>query len=136
MSRKIFSIIFIGIIYISIGNITNAQVSGYTGYWKMKSERSNTFTLDLYCQGDSLLGKHCSIFQNGLKMDCSYNDEITINSSTIGDSSITVTVRSTFSREKGKATITLVDTDTLVWDLTSKPVGEHYIPVQAVLIKQ
>ncbi len=108
----------------------NAQ-NDFTGNW---NSSSSDFTLSIKQIKNKITGSHCSILQNGNRIDCA-TDERTIRGTIHGDS-ILVVFKSTYSMKSGTAVIKRINDAQIKWEITKKPVGEFYIPTTAILKKE
>ncbi|MDO9260890.1 MAG: hypothetical protein Q7U08_02995 [Flavobacteriaceae bacterium] len=112
-----------------------------TGSWLWKSSNGkDTFELNLTPisrTSTSIEGSHCSVFQQGLKIDCVENlEEISINLTMVSTNIYQGTIKSNYCYKNG--TIKLIydsNTDVIQMELIDKPNGEFYIPNTAVFVR-
>lgn len=110
----------------------NAQ-QDFTGVWSLSTEISE-FSISINQVNNVITGNHCSISNNGEKIDCAEATETTLVGLVVGDS-ITLTFDSSFSLEKGTANIKKINSSTIEWKIITKPKGDFYIPMCAILTK-
>jgi hypothetical protein len=123
---------YICLIFISIFTcITCFSQTKFTGVWNWHTPGAS-FTLQLTQKQDSVIGYHCSVMQNGNRIDCSFEEEITIRGKLHGDSAV-ISFKSTYSRLFGDATIFKIASDTIKWKITKPPHGLYFIPRLAIM---
>jgi hypothetical protein len=127
----------LGMMLIMLFTRFSVQTTDVNGIWEC-STNSSQFTLYLNQSGSTLSGSHCSVFQNGQKIDCRLdNADLSIQPTDVGTNNlITVNFKSYFKNLSGKATIKKISDTEIEWTITEKPAGEYYIPNSATLTKQ
>lgn len=113
---------------IKISTESQSDLTG-TWYWENSSNGSNT-ELYLTQNGNSVIGKHCSSFFDGSKIDCA--DEGDTSSISLIMTSPNVfegTVKSTFSNVEIPVKITLnTENSTIFFQQLFQPTKEYYLP--------
>ncbi|HUS00806.1 MAG TPA: hypothetical protein VMY77_03725 [Chitinophagaceae bacterium] len=127
----------LGMIVIILFTGFSFQTTEFNGIWECSSTASQ-FTLYLSQNGTTLSGSHCSVFQNGEKIDCRIDPtDLSIQATDVGTSNtVTVNFKSYFKNLSGKATLKKISETQIEWTITEKPQGEYYIPNTATLTKQ
>lgn len=108
----------------------NEVMASLTGKWS----NNNHFTLELTQSGSSLSGSHCH--STGTRHDCADYDETTISGSGTPNKSFNVRFYSTYAGAYGYARITVIDANTIRWEITTSPQGECYLPQSTILKRQ
>lgn len=104
-----------------------------TGKWSWVSEdKSNTFELDLYEEDGIIEGRHCSVFYDGLKIDCVEKDEASsIQLTQFATGVFEGIIISGFSQNRGKIRLSFNESDnTISFKLLKEPENEYYIPTE------
>ena len=115
--------------------ITNAySQQSFNGSWKWSNSNSE-FSITINQQSNTITGSHCSILQNGLKVDCADSNETTLNGTIQGDS-LVVNFKSAFSMTVGIAVIKKLNDTSIQWEIVQKPNREFYIPSLVIMTKQ
>ena len=113
-----------------------AQTSNLNGTWHVATA-TTSFNLFLTQIGKTLSGSHCSVQQNGGKIDCGLDEtDISIAGTVKNPALMTVTFTSFFAGMKGTATIKKIDAKTIEWKIVKEPQGEFHIPLKAILTKE
>ena len=81
----------------------------------------------------NVFGHHLIAAQGGNKIDTLDTTTIT---GTLQGNVATVQFQSSFASDLGTAQITYVDTNTIHWQITTPPNGEHYLPAEATLARK
>jgi hypothetical protein len=107
----------------------------FTGSWSYTTQ-SSQFHLHLTQNGNSIVGYHCSIMDNGNRIDCSddYTD-LSIKGVVIEPNTISVSFRSYYSLSSGRATIRKITDTNIQWKIDVKSNEVYYIPDSAILVK-
>jgi hypothetical protein len=133
--KNLYSI-FLGIaLIVFLSALVPFQVANLQGSWKSTTDNSE-FILYLDQPSNNLTGSHCSVQQNGNRIDCRLDDtDLSISGRVNDATTVTVTFKSFSGGATGKATIKKVTPTTIEWTIIKKPQGEFYIPMNAVLTK-
>jgi hypothetical protein len=99
------------------------------GHWE---DTSANFQLDLTQDWKVIGGHHVAVAQSGGKID-SLEDSIHGMVNTTGAN---VTFQSSYTNQPGAATITVIDANTIRWQITQAPDGEFYLPSDATLTRK
>ncbi len=126
--------LFITVIICSSSFTKVAGQQNFNGTWNWSSTTAN-FTLVISQVNNIVTGNHCSVSDNGERIDCAESTESSING-TVQGNYLTVTFTSSFSMEKGIAIIRWIDNSSIEWEITQKPKGEYFIPNKVILTKQ
>jgi hypothetical protein len=109
--------------------------SDLSGTWSISSTTCE-FNIKLYQNGNSLYGTHCSVMENGNRIDCVDDDDYSITGTITDPNQVSINFHSYSSETDGEATIKRLTDTTLEWKITKKPTGEFYIPDSIVLNKE
>lgn len=124
-----FALIFLSFTFIRSG-------TDFTGTWEVETENL-TFTLYLKQINNKITGNHCSIMKKGDKIDCVLDvSDQSIFGNIENQSYVIVRFESQFCSKSGTAKITRLDTNTIDWQIISRPNGEYHIPDHIVLKKE
>ena len=105
--------------------------AGFSGTWECDKVIWQ-FRLNLSAEGNSLTGKHYSSREYGNRIDSS-GDIISIQGVVSGNTAL-VSWKSGYNYAEGKATITIIDDNTIRWKRTEVTVPQaHYIPEDVTL---
>ncbi len=111
------------------------EAADFQGDWVAGEDTELSFSLDLRVDGEKLSGYHCGTTENAARIDCGIEgDDMTIAGS-VAENRAEVQFTSAYSGEAGRARLTLRADDTLLWEITSFPDGEYYLPEKAVLTR-
>lgn len=108
----------------------------FLGKWVWeKSSRDSIFSIEIFQQGDSLLGTYCGSIEQGAKMDCGINrEDIAFGFVIKNEPSAIFGFESYTENDKGKASLTLTK-GKLLWHIIDAPKTKHYAWKDAVLVK-
>ena len=107
----------------------------FSGNWEVETEKS-TFTLYLKQVNNKITGNHCSIMRKGDKIDCVLDKtDVSIFGKIENQTYFIVRFESQFCSKSGIAKITKLNSNTIDWQIISRPKGEYYIPDHIVLKK-
>lgn len=109
----------------------SGTAKGFGGFWTWSNERDG-LELSLTQSGSRVSGHHEAWTQYGDKVDIVDEDEVSSINGTVASGVATVVFRSGVSGKEGHATLRQ-SAGTLVWEVTSMPEGECYIPKKATL---
>ena len=127
------ALVLLLILYTSNACTNRPATVDLSGTWS-SSTATSEFTLTLVQKTDTISGTHCSVMQNGNRIDCADDDELSIKGTRdIGSDRATVNFKSFSSGTVGKATIKLLSDTTMEWKIIEKPADDFYIPAYAVL---
>jgi hypothetical protein len=101
-----------------------------SGHWE---DAKTGLSLDLSQTWKNVTGHHLIVAQGGNKIDTLDTTTIT---GTVQGQVATVQFQSSFASEPGAAQITLTDTNTIQWKITTPPGGEYYLPAEATLTRK
>ncbi len=99
------------------------------GHWE---DTQDNFQLDLTQQWKVIGGRHVVVAQNGGKID-SIEDSIR---GMVDATGATITFQSSYTDQPGTARITVIDANTIHWQITQAPEGEFYLPDEATLVRK
>lgn len=99
------------------------------GHWE---DTQDNFQLDLTQQWKVIGGRHVVVAQNGSKID-SIEDSI---QGMVDATGATITFQSSYTDQPGTARITVIDANTIRWQITQAPEGEFYLPDEATLVRK
>lgn len=127
------------IVFILVCFITSSAFA-QIGKWKWASaDGRETFELHLYQHEfkGAMQGSHCAVIDNGTMVDCATEEDkdyLSINLMEIGQNAYKGNIRSYHSFKKGEVQITYDPImETLHFQLSVEPGGEHFIPKQIVM---
>ncbi len=120
------------ILIISISNAYSQDISGIYR-WDLDSG-SRTFTIYLEANNPipnilptSFKGEHCGVFENGRRMDCSY-EEYSIFLDRVSENVFKGTILSAYSLAISEIKVTYFpDSRTIRWELTKEGKGKNYL---------
>ncbi len=124
---------FIILLFVSLIDMNLYCQQNFTGSWTSSNSTSD-FTLTLNQSNNYISGCHCSIFNNGSKMDCSDDNTITLTGNIVNNN-ITANFISCYSNKSGTASIKPLNSNCIEWEITQEPNGEYYIPQKIKLFK-
>lgn len=107
--------------------------SNILGSWRWVSENgNNNFEVDISESEGLFKGSHCSVFQNGRRIDCSDGFSIQLREST--KNSFEGTIKSGYSNTTGKVKMVYSEEqNTLHFYLLEDPPGIFFIPKDVIL---
>lgn len=114
-------------------NSTNNPFSG-SWSWEKNSDISS-FNMILFVSGNKINGRHCIIAQKGKKIDCSDENEYSIEG-TISNGIASINYKSSYSSTKGTAEIKVLPNGNLEWKIIGKASGQTFFPNEAILVKK
>jgi hypothetical protein len=83
----------------------------------------------------SFKGEHCGVFDDGQRMDCSY-EEFSINLNKVSQNVFTGTILSAYARTIHDIKVTyLPATDQIHWEVTLQRSGQIYFPLNVIMDK-
>jgi hypothetical protein len=135
MNLKLFIWLLVVIVLIGCGiyfytGFTKSSSTNFSGSW-MSHSTGLDFGLTLRQEGSEIFGKYCSSKHDGTRTDCDPNTE-TIKGVT-NSNSATVNFIDSYGGGKGVATLIFQSDGTLTWSMITKPEGESYLPLSAIL---
>lgn len=134
LKKRFAATIFI--ITILVAYTPKRDVPNFSGKWHAETS-SMSFDLSIYQKENVLSGSHCSVMNNGDKIDCVITESDLSLSGIVGDSlTLLVTFKSQASLKTGTAKISKLDDTTIRWRIINKPNGVFYIPEEITLKKE
>lgn len=133
------SIFFIFILFTSVCAYSQ-NISGIYR-WDLDSGR-RTFTVYLEAEDSianvaptSFKGEHCGVFEDGQRMDCSY-EEYSITLNKVAENIFTGTILSAYSRTIHDIKVTFLPANQQIrWEVTNHRGGTTYFPLDVVMNK-
>jgi hypothetical protein len=81
----------------------------------------------------SFQGEHCGVFEDGRRMDCSY-EEYSIALNKVSENVFTGTILSAYSRTLSEIKVTYFpDTKKIRWQVTKQGEGQTYLPKDVIM---
>lgn len=115
------------------------NIVDFLGDWEMENNskgNNDTFSINLSkSTSGKLYGYYCAVARNGNKIDCTSDREININEIKKESNQYLVSFKSFFGATNGEAKI-ILSNGRLHWQVTKKPIGEFYCPLDAYLTKK
>lgn len=134
LKTRFAAMIFIMIILVAFAS--NEVIPNFSGKWHAEAS-SISFDLSIYQKGNSLSGFHCSVMNNGDKIDCVFDETDLSLSGIVGDSlTVLVTFKSQASLKTGTAKISKLNDTTIRWRIIRKPNGLFHIPEEITLKRE
>jgi hypothetical protein len=136
MKKRTIAALAIIAILLSAFRDNAGKMPGFAGKWHAET-RTSSFDLTLSQDGSSVYGSHCSVQQNGAKIDCvSDDDDLSITGKVNDATTAVVTFTSQMTQQKGSATIRRINDKTIEWKITADPQGEFQVPRQTILTRK
>lgn len=134
LKKRFAATIFITTILVAF--TPKRSVLNFSGKWHAETS-SMSFDLSIYQKENVLSGPHCSVMNNGDKIDCVVTENDLSLSGIVGDSlTVLVTFKSQASLKTGTAKISKLDDNTILWRIINKPNGVFHIPEEITLKKE
>ncbi|MFC6269747.1 hypothetical protein [Frigoriflavimonas asaccharolytica] len=116
------------------------NLDDFIGEWTLantsNSVNDHTFSINFSKNKKQFLeGYYCAVAKHGNKIDCATDKEINIKEIKKDNDGIIISFMSFFGAENGEAKLTLSE-GKLHWQVTKKPIGEFYCPLDAFLVKK
>ena len=123
----------------SINQDNQNSINDFLGDWEMESKskiNDDTFSINIIKSTDGKLkGYYCAVARNGNKIDCTPDKEVNITEIKKESNHYLVSFKSFFGATNGEAKI-ILSNGRLHWQVTKKPIGEFYCPLDAYLTKK
>lgn len=107
-----------------------------SGNWSWQAETGETLMeISLKAEGSDYTGHHCTVFQNGDRIDCiDVTEPASIRIKRTAENVFEGTIRSGYSASEGKIKLLFnPEEKTLVFEIMEGPVDIYYLPKKAVL---
>lgn len=115
--------------------VTNQQNKsvGFMGTWSSSGQGRDLLIQVTNVAEGSLIASHDAAFGGGTRIDKKKNSI----EGMINGKSVDVSWKSGYSKASGRATMTMLDDNRIQWRITSITTqGEHYLPQEAILVRQ
>lgn len=106
-----------------------------SGSWSWQTENGEAqMEIILKAEGSDYTGHHCSVFQNGNRIDCVIDDNpASINVRRTAENTFEGSIKSGYSLRKGKIRFLFnPEAKTLIFNILEAPEGMYYLPKRAV----
>ena len=106
--------------------------------WTYESSQGQKHKVHLYLSegvDNFTTGYYCSSYGNGAKVDCSEENNQSIQLKKVANTSFQGSFRSSFSAEKGVLRIRKTSQEAIYVDIKQEPAGEFYFPDEVVFKK-
>jgi hypothetical protein len=115
-------------------NFVRAPDKIISGEWKWVNNSDQlTFNLKIKQIGRNISGSYCAIADYGNRVDCDENGKIAIMG-TINGQIANLNFTDYYSGATGKANITWINENKLLWEITYIQEGDYYLPKSAIMV--
>ncbi len=106
-----------------------------SGSWFWQAENGEAqMEITLSIEGSKYTGHHCSVFQNGDRIDCvDEDDPVSIRIQRTAENEFEGIIRSGYSTSEGKINLHFdPENETLLFELSEAPDGTYYLPKKGI----